>query len=550
MKYGFIIDNRKCIGCHACTVSCKSEHEVSIGVNRTWVKYIEKGTFPDSRRVFTVMRCNHCVKAPCVNICPVGALFRRDDGIIDFNNERCIGCKSCIQACPYDAVYIDPDTDTAAKCNFCAHRIDSGRKPACVVTCPEQAIVMGDLEDPRSEINRLLSREQIQARKVEKGVVPKLYYIEGDATALNPMAAPPTNQYQQFEQAAGVGHYAKFAQKRMAKNKAQFANELSGCKASYEKEDPTKYGMTLMNAGGNSVPMTKIKARRSHDAPSKGILWGWELPAYLWTKAIAAGSFILMSASLLMGYSPSDTSQYFAGATALTFLVLTLAALVKDLDKPSRFLYVLLRPQWSSWLARGAYFLVLFGASVFGWGVGKFFEIPLFITAGLWAGLLTGLVLAVYTAFLLGQAKGRDFWQSSMVPFHMLTHSLGAGSAFLLAGAAFLGADASYSAFLAKVLGGSLIADFLILMVEITMAHPGTDSKLTVKMIKGRPFGVLFWLGSVVFGIMAPLAILYFTLAGAPGIDWVTIATSALALTGIYITEHIWIRAPQLVAQS
>ena len=96
MKYGFVIDNRKCIGCHACTVACKSEHDVPIGVNRTWVKQVEKGTFPDSRRLFSVMRCNHCTDAPCVEICPVEALYIRDDGIVDFDNDRCIGCKASI----------------------------------------------------------------------------------------------------------------------------------------------------------------------------------------------------------------------------------------------------------------------------------------------------------------------------------------------------------------------------------------------------------------------------------------------------------------------
>ena len=99
---------------------------VPLGVNRTWVKYVEKGTFPDTRRVFQVTRCNHCEKAPCVTICPVTAMYHRKDGIVDFSSERCIGCKACMQACPYDAIYIDPDQGTAAKCHFCAHRTEIG----------------------------------------------------------------------------------------------------------------------------------------------------------------------------------------------------------------------------------------------------------------------------------------------------------------------------------------------------------------------------------------------------------------------------------------
>jgi Fe-S-cluster-containing dehydrogenase component len=153
-SYGFIIDNRKCIGCHACTVACKQEHDVPVGVNRTWVKYIEKGEFPDTERAFHVMRCMHCEDAPCVEACPVTALYIRDDGIVDFNWDRCIGCNACVQACPYDALYTDPQTNTTAKCNYCAHRVDVGLEPACVNVCPEQAIISGDMDDPTTEIRR------------------------------------------------------------------------------------------------------------------------------------------------------------------------------------------------------------------------------------------------------------------------------------------------------------------------------------------------------------------------------------------------------------
>jgi len=98
-NYGFVIDNRRCIGCHACTVACKAEHDDPIGVNKTWVKYIEKGEFPNTSRNFSVMRCNHCDDSPCTDVCPVTALFEREDGIVDFDTERCIGCHACTVAC-------------------------------------------------------------------------------------------------------------------------------------------------------------------------------------------------------------------------------------------------------------------------------------------------------------------------------------------------------------------------------------------------------------------------------------------------------------------
>src|ERR671918_559658 len=186
MRYGFVIDHRRCIGCHACTVACKEENRVPLGAFRTWVKYVEKGTFPDTRRYFSVLRCNHCDDAPCVTICPTVALYRRDDGIVDFDGRRCIGCKCCMQACPYDRLYMTPDTSTAAKCNYCAHRIEVGLEPACVIVCPERAIIAGDLDDPRTDIARLVAREPVEVRKPEQGTRPKVYYVGADVVHLGP----------------------------------------------------------------------------------------------------------------------------------------------------------------------------------------------------------------------------------------------------------------------------------------------------------------------------------------------------------------------------
>ncbi|MBL8766829.1 MAG: 4Fe-4S dicluster domain-containing protein, partial [Planctomycetes bacterium] len=145
MQYGFLIDHRRCIGCHACTVACKSENQVPVGNFRTWVKYVESGKFPEVKRSFGVLRCNHCTNAPCVTICPVTALDKRKDGIVDIDKDACIGCRACMQACPYDAIHLNEDTGNVEKCHYCAHRVEVGLEPACVVVCPEQAIVPGDL---------------------------------------------------------------------------------------------------------------------------------------------------------------------------------------------------------------------------------------------------------------------------------------------------------------------------------------------------------------------------------------------------------------------
>ena len=353
MKYGFVIDNRKCIGCHACTTACKSEHDVPIGVNRTWVKQTEKGEFPNTRRVFSVLRCNHCSDAPCVEICPVEALYTRDDGIVDFNNDRCIGCKSCMQACPYDALYIDPETNTAAKCNYCAHRIDIGLEPACVDVCPEHAIISGDMDDPESEIAQVLAREQLVVRKPEKGTQPNLYYINGDEASLNPSSTERSKDYIWSSQDAGVGHFAKFAEQLAeGKKMADMVADLSGKEATYAS-GRTSVEVLMENSG----------SKRVYDTPDKGILWGWEVSAYVLAKGISAGTFLTLFLAAAVGRLPIDQQlSLIVIGIALAFLAFTGVLLVKDLDKPTRFAYVLLRPQWRSWLVRGAYAITLFGA--------------------------------------------------------------------------------------------------------------------------------------------------------------------------------------------
>src|SRR4051812_47946773 len=271
MNFGFIIDNRKCIGCHACTVACKAEHEVPVGVNRTWVKYIEKGSFPDTRRLFSVMRCNHCADAPCVEICPVTALFTRKDGIVDFDSRRCIGCKSCTQACPYDALYMEPSDHTAAKCNYCSHRVDIGLEPACVNVCPEHAIISGDMDNPVSEISKLLARETVSVRKPEKGTNPKLFYIDGDKASLDPTEANPGTDYMWSSQSSGVGHtVGQTVSLSPPANWTVSGSPKPGGFVQIERK-----GKRTSDAAGGQTNSPSYP-RRVYDAPGKGVLWGWE----------------------------------------------------------------------------------------------------------------------------------------------------------------------------------------------------------------------------------------------------------------------------------
>jgi len=535
MKYGFIIDNRKCIGCHACTTACKSEHDVAVGVNRTYVKQVEKGEFPDTRRIFSVMRCNHCTDAPCVEICPVEALYTREDGIVDFDNNRCIGCKSCMQACPYDALYIDPDNNTAAKCNYCAHRVDVGREPACVTVCPEHAIIAGDMHNPTTEISQLLARQAVKVRKPEKGTNPNLFYIDGDDASLVPEATAKSGPGLWNSQARGVGHFAKAAEKMMYTNddldllQMSIDNDIQAAYQRKETENP------------NYIDVLTGKARRVYDTPDKGILWGWEVSAYVFTKAIAAGAFLIPFLAIILGYEVSPTAKLWSAGISLVFLALTGLFLVMDLDRPDRFLNVLLRPQWNSWLVKGGYTITVFGLLVTIWAVMTFFEIQTGETILLWGTAAFAILLAVYTAFLFAQAKGRDFWQSPTLPLHMLVHSVMAGTAIFVIASLIFGNE-DWMSILKNTMLIALVVNLFTLITELTITHPTTSAKTVVKMITKGRYSKLFWLGTVIIGNLIPLGTLLLDT------DEMSIVFSGVCvLIGIVITEKIWVEAPQRI---
>lgn len=538
MKYGFVIDNRKCIGCHACTTACKSEHDVPVGVNRTWVKQVEKGEFPDTRRLFSVMRCNHCTDAPCVEICPTEALYVREDGIVDFDKDRCIGCKSCMQACPYDALYIDPETKTAAKCNYCAHRIDVGLEPACVNVCPEHAIISGDMDNPETEIAQLLARQQVSVRKAEKGTHPNLFYIDADQSSLNPSATANTGEFLWNSQSMGVGHFAKEAEK-MAFSNGDVVTAILEANKQYDTA-----GNIAKNGPQKSVEVLMGKeARRVYDTPSKGILWGWEVSGYVWTKAISAGAFLVPFLALIFGWSTVDAPlQWWSIGLGISFLVATGILLVMDLDQPKRFAYVLLRPHWGSWLVKGGYSITLYGGLLTVIAVALFFDWTSVLSIANWVTAVAAVVVAIYTAFLFAQAKGRDFWQSPSLALHMLVHSLMAGAAAFALLTLFTETSASWNSYLTNLMYATIGFNLLTLLLELTTTHPTEDAKRTVDMIvKGR-YARLFYGGVILIGNLLPIGLL---LLG--GSTVLLPVAGALVLLGIYFTEHIWVEAPQRI---
>ena len=179
-RFGMLVDIRKCIGCQACTVSCSVENQPPIGQFRTTVLQYEIDRPGSSPAMVSLPRlCNHCEAPPCVPVCPVRATFQREDGIVLVDNERCVGCGYCVQACPYDARFINHETQTADKCTFCEHRLEAGLLPACVESCVGGARVIGDLNDPDSEIQRRMQahKEQLQVLKPGMQTEPRVFYI-------------------------------------------------------------------------------------------------------------------------------------------------------------------------------------------------------------------------------------------------------------------------------------------------------------------------------------------------------------------------------------
>ena len=173
-RYAMFIDVSRCYGCMACVAACMAENNVPIGDFRTWV---ERFVRPNGSVVFVPKQCNHCENPSCVIPCPTGATFKRvEDGLVLINDEVCIGCGACIQACPYGARYLNKVKGIADKCTFCEHRIKNGLLPACVEACPTGARIFGDLESEISELSMLVKGQSFLLLKAWTGNQPRIFY--------------------------------------------------------------------------------------------------------------------------------------------------------------------------------------------------------------------------------------------------------------------------------------------------------------------------------------------------------------------------------------
>ncbi len=494
-----LLDQSRCIGCHACTTACKSENDVPVGVTRTYVKSVDVGIFPDARRAFQVTRCNQCEDAPCVAACPTRAMYRRPDGIVDFDKSACIGCKACMAACPYDAIFINPEDHSAEKCNMCAHRLDLGLEPACVTVCPAEAILVGDANDPASAVARAIGEEPLQVRRPEKETRPGVFYKGAQHATLDPLAARRPD--------GGLLGWA--------------THPADGA---LTRVPPAGHG------GHNSSAAALLSYDIGHRAP-----WGWRVSLYTWTKSIAAGAFavpVALAALGLLGWG-GTVVRWAAPVIALAFLAITGALLIADLKHPLRFYLIFTRRHWRSWLVRGAFLIGGYGGIVALYLMAELAGAGTAARVLAWTGLPLALGTAVYTAYLFAQARGRDLWQSPLLAPHLAVQALVAGGAATVLAAWWLSPGHGVRAAEA-LLAAAAAAHLVLVAAEAAAGHRTAHARLAAAaMTRGR-HARYFWPG---------LALV----AAAVAAPWAGPAVAGAALAGLLAHEHAYVQAGQSV---
>ncbi len=487
MQYGFLMDHRRCIGCHACTVACKAENDVPVGSFRTWVKYTEVGRFPSVRRHFAILRCNHCTSAPCVTICPVNALEKRpQDGIVDVDREACIGCRACMQACPYDAIYLNQDSGAVEKCHFCAHRIEKNLEPACVIVCPVQAIVAGDLHDPTSKIARLVAQHPTLVRRPEQGTGPNVHYLDVAPVSLQPGRAerPPSYLWSQVPPT---------------------------------KPEPWPEGLELAQ-----------DSRTVLDAGHE-VQWGWPVALYLVTKGLAAGAALLAPFLAWMGVT-GFAERFLPEILALAFTTFTTFLLVEDLHRPLKFLTLLTRPNKRSWLVKGAWILMAFSGVTALALAARWANLDTVADGLRWLNVPLALGAAGYTAFLFGQCEGRDLWQSKLLLPHLLVQAALCGSAALLAAA-------PGSRELVLVLSLATFAHLWLCILEARRKHDTENALQAAAFLRELRFAGV---NAFALGVLGGSALTIVAIAVSPAL------TCVPALLGLCVYKWAYIRAAQL----
>jgi formate-dependent nitrite reductase membrane component NrfD len=351
-------------------------------------------------------------------------------------------------------------------------------------------------------------------RKAEQGTRPKVFYLGADAATLTPELQSTSESYLWAERPR-------------------------------EEVDLMKMVAAVQERGPGDAALS----RPVYDAPHAVRPWGWKVSTYLWTKSISAGA--LLVAAFAGSESWGSLFDGVAPALSLLFLALTTALLVADLKRPDRFAFILLKPNWRSWLVWGAWILMAFGAAGAGWFVAGATGRSDLLHLTLVPSMLLALATAGYSAFLFGQAEGRDFWQSPLVLPHLIIAAVLAGAATLSIAAAatpLQNAEADPSATLWPLLFLSLVAHGFLIGLEVLNRHAVHDATLAARLIRRGPYRVRFWGGAVLGGVFLPMTLM---IAGAAADSTALSALGAvLALAGLWVWEDLWVKAGQSVPLS
>jgi len=377
--------------------------------------------------------------------------------------------------------------------------VEANLEPACVIVCPTQAIIAGDLDNPASTASRMVETEKVSVRKPYKGTEPKLYYkgIEGDL--LEP---------------------------------ARLSRQSTYVFADQRDQRPTQQTF--------DPKFTREVYDVSHPAP-----WGWKIAAYLWTKSIAAGVMLVAAISLVLSPAAEPPiANIAAPVIALGFLAATMALLIFDLKRPDRFFYLFTKANTKSWLVLGGYILMLYGIALVLWLLAGIFleHIPRLLV---WITMLLAMASAGYSASLFAQARGRDLWQTRLFLWHLIVQAFLAGSAALVL-VEWFGESTAWDDYAVAVVSAIALllspgVSLALILFETFRPHHSQDSRLAVnQMIKGR-FKISFWGLTIGLGHVLPL--LLFSAAIWLDTDQLYPAIASLVLLGLWFYENLWVKA-------
>jgi formate-dependent nitrite reductase membrane component NrfD len=383
--------------------------------------------------------------------------------------------------------------------------VEKNLEPACVIVCPTQAILAGDLDNPGSNVSRVVATQKVSVRKPQKGTQPKLFYVGIEGDLLEPTRLSRQDTYLWSDRKAAAA------------------------------ADSTEHNL----AGA--------LAREVYDVPHP-TPWGWKIAAYLWTKSISAG--VLLVATILLTFANQTAGDIFnivCPAVALLALAVTSALLVFDLKRPDRFFYLITKPNFRSWLVIGTYFLLGYGLLGTVWLLFGILGMPAPAVLR-WFASAFAAASACYSAFLFAQAKGRDLWQSPLFLWHLLVQALVAGSATILIAGILMNAAAEIFRPVIVILLLSLVLSLAMILGEVALPHVSEDVRIATRGLVRGKLATKFWGLSIATGLVAPIVLS--TIAMSFPSTAVESSAAALALAGLWWFEELWVQAGQSVPLS